>query len=176
MAKLPALALALSLDSFLVCTALGTLDIGRAAKRNLILLFAMCDGIASLMGGVLSARFAGVGLQWLCKFQAVALCLYLLVVVFFANYARIVSINRRTAAIFYALPLLLCVDNLVTGLSLSQSSVPFSIFPLIVALANALMAFLGLRVGLLASRHLPASIATLAGVGLMGFVAAMPLR
>src|SRR5215467_12516945 len=73
MAKLLALALALGFDSFLVCTALGTLDIGRTARRNLILLFALCDGIASLMGGIFSARFVGVANLWMGQLQVVAL-------------------------------------------------------------------------------------------------------
>ena len=44
MAKLLFLAFALSLDTFLVSIALGTTGLGRTAKRNLVLLFAFCEG------------------------------------------------------------------------------------------------------------------------------------
>ena len=55
MAKLLFLAFVLSLDTLLVSIALGTTGLGRATKRNLVLLFAFCDGAASLAGGVLAA-------------------------------------------------------------------------------------------------------------------------
>ena len=74
MAKLLFLAFALSLDTFIVSIAIGTTGLGRAAKRNLVLLFAFCDGAASLAGGVLAVRwlkdvgvlFASVEVSVLC--------------------------------------------------------------------------------------------------------------
>jgi putative Mn2+ efflux pump MntP len=176
MAKLLALALALSFDSFLASIALGTLGLGRSARRNLVLLFALCDGFASLAGCMLSVRFLRNDSLWFGKFQAFALCSYLLLTIAFARYARIIRLNHRSANLFYAIPFLLCLDNLTTGLSLSLHEIPLSVFTAIVGLASALMAWLGLQVGSVARRHLPIRAVTLAGVGLLCFVTGLALR
>jgi putative Mn2+ efflux pump MntP len=176
MAKLLALALALGFDSLLGSVALGTLGLGRSARRNLVLLFALCDGFASLAGCVLSVRFLGNDSLWLGKLQAFAMCLYLLLIIVFAQYARVIRLNHGSANLFYALPFLLCLDNLAAGLSLSLPGVPPAVFAAIVGLASALMASLGLQVGSVACRDLPIRAATLAGVGLLCFVAALSLR
>jgi putative Mn2+ efflux pump MntP len=176
MAKLFALALALSFDSFLASVALGTLGLGRLTKRNLVLLFALCDGFASLAGCMLAMRFLRDDGLWFGKFQALALCSYLLLIITFARYPRIIRLNHRSANLFYALPFLLCLDNLAMGLSLSVPGVPLSVFAAIVGLTSALMAWLGLQVGSLTRRLLPIRAVTLAGVGLLCFAAALALR
>ena len=177
MGKLLVLALVLSLDSFLTSISLGTLGLGRSATRNLVFLFGLCDGIASLAGCLLSVRVLGNNNgQWFGMFQAFALCLYLLLIIAFAQYARIIRLNHRNANFFYALPLLLCLDNLTTGSSLSLHGFPLSLFAVIMGLASALMACLGLQVGSVARRCLPIRAVTLAGVSLLCFVAALALR
>jgi putative Mn2+ efflux pump MntP len=176
MAKLVALTLALSFDSFLVSIALGTLGPGRWARRNLVLLFASCDGFASLAGCMFSVRFLGNDSLRFEKFQVFALCSYLLLIIAFARYPRSIRLNPRSANLFYALPFLLCLDNLTTALSLGLPGIPLPVYAVIVGLASALAAWLGLQVGSVARRHLPIRALPLAGVGLLCFVAALALR
>ena len=61
MTRLLALSFVLSFDSFFVSIALGTLGPGRSSRRNLVLLFALCDGFASLAGCMLSMHFVSHG-------------------------------------------------------------------------------------------------------------------
>ena len=175
MAKLLAFALALSFDSFLVSIALGTLELGRSTRRNLVLLFALCDGLASLAGVILSERFAGTERLCFGKFQPFVLSLYLLVIFAIARYAPILRLNHRSTFILYVLPFLLSLDNFVAGTSLNLPAVPLPLFTLIVGLASALAAGFGLRFGLLARRHLPIRTLQFARAGLLFFVAALRL-
>ena len=81
MAKLLFLAFALSLDTFIVSIAIGTTGLGRAAKRNLVLLFAFCDGAASLAGGVLAVRWLkDVGVLF-ASVEASVLCLNAILII-----------------------------------------------------------------------------------------------
>lgn len=176
MAKLLALAFALNLDTFLGSVALGTLGLGQSAKRNLILLFSFCDGVASLAGSLLAVRFLRDDHFWFARFQASALCLYALLIVAFGWYARTTRQRHRNANLFYALPFLLCLDNLATGLSLSLPGMPASVFAVIVGIASLLMALAGLKAGSMVRRHSPIRLVTLAGAALLCLVAVMSLR
>jgi len=176
MAKLLALALALSLDGFLVSMALGTLGLARSARRNLVLLFAFCDGVASLVGSLLAVRFLRDDNLWFGRLEASTLCLYALLIIAFGWYARSTRHGCGNTDLFYVLPFLLCLDNLATGLSLSPPGVPTSVFAVIVAFASALMAFVGLQMGSMVRRHLPIRTVPLAAVALLCLVVAMSFR
>jgi manganese efflux pump family protein len=173
MAKLLALALVLSFDSFLVSIALGTLGLGRPTKRNLVLLFAFCDSTASLSGGLLCSRFAGTESLWFGKLEGVVLCSYLLIMIPFVRYARSFTSNRRTASFLYALPFFLSLDNLAAGMSSSLPTVSLPVFAATVGLVSALAACIGLQLGSLARRRLPIRAVDFASVALLFFVATL---
>jgi len=175
MVKLLAFALALSFDSFVVSIALGMLELARSTRRNLVVLFALCDGLASLAGFILSERFVGTERLWFGKFQPFVLCLCLLVIFAMARYAPIVRLNHRSTNILYVLPFLLSLDNFVAGISLNQPAVALPVFPLILGLASAPAAWFGLQFGLLARRHLPIRALQFARANLLFFVAALKL-
>ena len=176
MVKLLALASALSLDSLLVSVVLGTQDLARSARRNLVLLFAFCDGVASLVGSLLAVRFLRDHNLWFGRLQACTLCLYALLIIAFVWYARSTRQSCWNTNLFYVLPFLLCLDNLATGMSLSLPGVPTSVFAVIVGFASALMAFVGLQMGSMVHRHLQIRAVPLAVVGLLCLVAALSFR
>ena len=176
MAKLLFLAFALSLDTFLVSIALGTTGLGRAAKRNLVLLFAFCDGAASLAGGVLAAPWLrDLGVLF-ARVEASVLYLYAILIIALGWYVRAAAKPPRNANWLYALPFVLCLDNFMSGLSFNATSVPLLVLAAIVGVSSALMSLVGLQIGSMVRTHLPIRVVTLAGAGLLGLVAAMALR
>lgn len=176
MAKLLFLAFALSLDTFLASIALGTTGLGRAAKRNLVLLFAFCDGAASLTGGVLAAPWLkDVGVLF-ARVEASVLYLYAILIIALGWYARAAAKPPRDANWLYALPLVLCLDNFGTGLSFNATNVPLLLLAAIVGVSSALMSLVGLQIGSMVRTHLPIGVVTFAGVGLLCLVAALALR
>jgi manganese efflux pump family protein len=175
MAKLLFLAFALSLDTFIVSIAIGTTGLGRAAKRNLVLLFAFCDGAASLAGGVLAVRWLkDVGVLF-ARVEASVLCLNAILIIALGWRARAAAKPPRDANWLYALPFVLCLDNFVSGLSLNVTSVPLLVLAAIVGVTSALMSLVGLQIGSMVRTHLPIRVVTLAGAGLLCLVAAMAL-
>jgi manganese efflux pump family protein len=176
MAKLLFLAFALSLDTFIVSIALGTMGLGRAAKRNLVLLFAFCDGAASLAGRLLAAGWLkDVGVLF-ARVEASVLCLYAILIVALGWYARAAAKPPRDANWLYALPFVLCLDNFMSGLSFNATSVPLLVLAAIVGVTSALMSLVGLQIGSMVGTHLPIRVLTCAGAGLLCLVAAMALR
>jgi manganese efflux pump family protein len=176
MTRLLFFAFALSLDTFIVSIALGTMGLGRAAKRNLVLLFAFCDGAASLVASVLAARWLkDVGVLS-ARVEASALCLYAILIIALGWYAPAAAKPPRDANWLYALPFVLCLDNFMSGLSLNTTSVTLLVLAAIVGVSSALMSLVGLQIGSMVRTHLPIRVVTLAGAGLLCLVAAMALR
>lgn len=174
-AKLLAFTLALSFDTFLVSVALGMILLSQSRRRNLILLFAMCDGFGSLAGFFLSANFVGTATLWFGKFQPFVLCLYLLLIIGFSWYLRTMGSSLRSTTVFYLLPLLLSFDNLTAGVSLNLASMPPAVFAMIAGFASALAAWFGLQLGSATRRHLPIRTLQFSGFGLLFLVAALQL-
>jgi putative Mn2+ efflux pump MntP len=175
MAKLLFLAFALSLDSFIVSIAFGTMGLGRAAKRNLVLLFAFCDGAASLAGGALAAPWLKDAGVLFARIEASALCLYAILIIALGWYARAAK-PPRGANWLYALPFILGLDNFMSGLSFTATSAPFLALAAIVGVSSALLSLVGLQMGSMVRTHLPIRVVTFAGAGLLCLVAAMALR
>ena len=176
MAKLLFLAFALSLDTFLVSLALGTTGLGRAAKRNLVLLFAFCDGAASLAGGVLAAPWLKDAGVLFARVEASVLYLYAILIIALGWYARAAAKPPRDANWLYALPFVLCLDNFMRGLSFNATSPPLLVLAAIVGVSSALMSLVGLQIGSTVRAHLPIRVVTFAGAGLLCLVAATALR
>jgi putative Mn2+ efflux pump MntP len=176
MAKLLFLAFALSLDTFIVSIALGTMGLGRAAKRNLVLLFALCDGAASLAGGAFAAPWLkDVGVLF-ARVEASVLCLYAILIIALGWFARVAAKPPRDANWLYALPFVLGLDNFMSGLSFNATSVPFLALAAIVGVSSALLSLVGLQMGFMVRTLLPIRVVTFAGAGLLCLVAALALR
>ena len=174
MTKLVMLALVLSFDTLLASISLGTLGLERSMKRNLVFLFALCDGVASLAGSVLSTRVLGGGSFWPAALQGITVSFYLLLIVAFAVYEPAIRRNHRGFALFYALPVVLCLDNLTSGLSQSLTGIDLSVAAVTVGVVSGLMACAGLLIGSEVRRLLPVRAAIIAGVAC--FVATVALR
>lgn len=175
MLKALMLACVLSMDTLIVSITLGTLGLSRPVKRNLVLLFSFCDGVASL-----AAWF--VGAFWLRDFDAVfgrlevaALCLYAALVIALGWSARGTGLWQRSARLFYGLPFLLSLDNLATGFSFDKRNIPLSLFVVTVGLASGSMSILGLRIGSVVRKYSSIPIARLAAAGPLRILATMSL-
>jgi putative Mn2+ efflux pump MntP len=176
MAKVLMLACVLSVDTLIVSIALGTLGLGRSAKRNLVLLFSLCDSVASVAGwfvGEFWLRDAGALFG---RLEGAALGLYAALVIALGWSTRATLQGQRSAKLFYALPLLLSLDNFATGFSLDVRNIALSLLVVTVGLASGLMSILGLQIGSVVRRHSTIRTVSLASAGLMCILAAMSMR
>jgi manganese efflux pump family protein len=170
MANAVTFALFLSLDTFLVSLALGTLNIGRSNERRLAALFSLCDGFASLIGHVAGGVFLSeMGLFG--KLGSWVLCGYAGLVFFLGWRVRGTTRLQRGVGLFYALPFMLSLDNLVAGVSLRGLDVSFGLSILLVGSVSGLMSLLGLRLGSYAGHHSPVPRLALATAGLVTMAA-----
>jgi len=159
-------ALLLSLDTFLVSMALGTLRLGRSRERRLAALFSLCDGLASVVGYLI----AGVLLSeadWFGKLGVWSLCFYAGLIVFLGCSARGAMRFQNGAKFLYILPVILSLDNLVAGISLGGPGVSLGLSFFGVAAASGLMSFVGLRGGSYIGAHSRVPRVALASLGLV---------
>ena len=128
----------LSLDGFAICLALGPL--GPDTTRTLPLMFAICDGLASLIGPALAVP--GVT-TWAHELVPLTVASYGVLVLALAAHARPAT---RVGGLVYFLPVLLSVDNLVATPAIG-TGVSAILASLTVGTVSGVAAFAGLRVG-----------------------------
>ncbi len=122
-------AFGLSLDSFVVCLALGPLTTSRICRYRLAGLFGTCDAMATL----LSAAFGITLPDWVKSLSPALVASYGLCVLLLS---RVSAWNPRA---IYLLPIALALDNLVAGLPLHAVAV--------VGVVSGLTALIGLTIG-----------------------------
>jgi hypothetical protein len=118
----------LGFDSLLAGLAIGPLLSSRRERAVFVLLLGVCDGMATLLG---------TAVPHIVPSPPIA-ALYLLMV------ALIIQGARHNEKWFYAMPILLSLDNLVTGSAASSA--------MMLALSSAAMAGCGMALGGLAWR------------------------
>ena len=107
--------LVLGLDSFLVSVPLGAMDLSRSRRRRLALSFAVCDGLATGVGGFLP--LAGIRTfhaepSWIVPALVAGYGLYVLLL----GWRTSAAVSRgRSGMLAFALPLLLSLDNIVSS-------------------------------------------------------------
>jgi putative Mn2+ efflux pump MntP len=167
MISLP-LALLLSLDSFVVCIALGTFVSGRATRRRLVLAFGGCDALATLAGAA-HGPLATIG--WMGNAGPALLGVYGIAVLLAGWWGRAVAGDRR---VLFALPVLLSLDNLVVGAG-STAGIATALWSAMAGLASGTMALAGLMLGEALTRRLRIPAWTLAGTSLLAAAAVLVL-
>ena len=171
------LAFVLSLDSFLVSVALGTLDLGRSGERKLAALFAFCDSLAVLIGCLMGGSLLGEIARPFGKVGDQALWFYAAVIVVAGWGSQKPELWQRTVKLAYILPFLLSLDNLAAGLYLGKPGQPALAFSIAASgLVSGLMSMLGLRLGSLLGRGLRIPRRGLATAGLLASAVATWLR
>jgi len=134
-------ALVLGFDGFIACTALGV-TLPKRARVLLAVAFGVCDSVASALGVMLPARIRDLSAFDACSLLGCCVAFYA------AGLALVASAPRHRplrARFWFALPLLMSLDNLVLGAGASLHGLALS--SLIVALVASGLALCGLKVG-----------------------------
>ena len=159
----------LSVDSLIGSMISATLGMSRSAARTMIILFAVCDGVATAAGHFLAPFWVSAGV--LERVQAVVLLLYAALVIRLLVYMKGAAPSKLSNKLLYVLPIVFSLDNLASGLGMAGKGE--SIWPWVAMMGatSGLMSLLGFRIGSairdrLSSRGLAAMC-----VGLLGFVA-----
>lgn len=122
------IAFSLSFDSFLAGIVLGSIILCWRGRGWCVVLFGVCDGLATLLGAAVPHQLPGPPTA----------ALYLLGVVL------IIQAARRSRAWLYAMPFLLSLDNFAAGGTAADAPA--------LALSSAAMAAVGLALGGLGRR------------------------
>lgn len=169
------LGLLLGVDSLVVGLALGALQPSRSRHRCLALSFALCDGLASLLGGTSQAAQWRAYLEW-CGWLGPAAVVGYGVLVLSLAWCGSRLAEARGSGLVLLLPLGLSVDNLVAGIGAKTAFVAATLTALAFATASGGLAYLGLVLGAgVAERTRPRSD-WLAGSGLLVVAAALALK
>lgn len=137
--------LALGIDSFIACAAVGAL-LSRRSWLPFALLFGICDSGAFLLGTALHWEMSELAATIVGSVALVALGLYLVVVAFASQKVA----NTRWV---WALPFALTLDNISFGLIDNSSSVASSAGLQLVS--SSLMALIGVVVSVALVRSIP---------------------
>ncbi len=168
------LAFTLSLDSFRVSLGLGATRPRPARQLQIALAFALCDGLAPLVGLMLGRSFAGYVGGWAEYLGPLVLCAYGLYTVYVAR--RCAEGEAEAGGwVVFGLPLSLSLDNLVAGASLGLEGFPALLSVAVIGLTSGLMSFAGLRLGGAAVNFLKLRSELLGGLALIFIAVALAI-
>jgi putative Mn2+ efflux pump MntP len=176
MGMLLLLGFTLSLDSFRVSLTLGAMKLTRARQAQIALAFAVCDGLAPLVGLLLGqslVRYVGAWVEYLGPLM---LGLYGCYVLYVARRYRDTEATEQDHWLVFGIPLSLSLDNLVAGASLGLIGFPLLLSVVVIGAISGLMSLAGLRVGSAAVEYLPIRAELLGGVALICIALALALE
>ena len=164
------LGFALSLDSFRVSISLGTLSLSSMRQSQIALAFGLCDGFAPLVGLALGRSLVEALGPWTRYIGPFVIGGYGLYVVYLARRTRDEVQVMDDPWMLFGLPLVLSLDNLVTGIGLGVLGFPMFLAALTIGAISGLMTLAGLKLGDAIGRYLPVRSDLLGGLALV-FVA-----
>jgi hypothetical protein len=160
------LLLFLSLDSLVASFALGLLGSPSQYKRQICLLFGLCDGLATLIGtnlGFAPVLTTGSSHPWIVP---AVTCIWILIV------ASVIVplLGRKPNSIFVVslVPFMLAIDNLLAGGIPSGSSLPLAMAPMAATLLSTAFAWAGYGMAALLERRIWRALAV--GLGVSGLL------
>jgi putative Mn2+ efflux pump MntP len=138
--------LLLGIDSLVVSVAIAPLFTSRSTRVALALLFGVCDGAATLIGGALGFRFSGPLAGDVASAVLAAYGLYLLIVVWW---------GWRTLARWpvWLMPVLFSLDNLAYGIKARNAGYDLGQEAVLFAVSSALMSLIGFTLGAILARR-----------------------
>lgn len=157
------LLLFLSLDSLVASFALGLLGSPAHDKRQICLLFGLCDGLATLIGanlGFASALTTASNHPWIVP---AVTCIWILIVTFVI--VRVLGRKPNSIFVISLLPFMLAIDNLVAGGVASGSPLPTALAPVAATVLSTAFAWAGYAIAALLERRLWRALAVGLGVG-----------
>jgi hypothetical protein len=146
-----------SIDSFLASAGIGLLGCSETSRLRLIIAFVACDMSATLAGASFHSGLAQIDRGGFTSLLAPVL---LAVVA-----AAVLAYSRKFHAVFLWVPVLLSLDNFLTGLLDGSAHVVQS--PLIAGLASGLLAWSGFGVARLAGPLFSRRTGVVASVSMM---------
>lgn len=176
MGMLLLLGFTLSLDSFRVSLSLGAMKLTRARRAQIALAFALCDGLAPLVGLLLGqslVRYVGAWVEYLAP---LVLGLYGCYVIYVARRCGEGESAEQDHWLVFGIPLSLSLDNLVAGASLGLIGFPVALSAVVIGAMSGLMSLAGLSLGSAAVRYLPVRAEMLGGVALICIALALALE
>jgi putative Mn2+ efflux pump MntP len=146
--------LLLGLDSLAIGTSLGGLMPEPGRRIRLALAFALCDGLASLLGSTARIESLRSGLEWCGWLGPVGLSGYGLYVLFLARRCQEMTSPSTSIGGAFCLPVCLSLDNLVAGTPTGiAGGAPAMVAALIFGLISGAMALCGLMCGATLGAH-----------------------
>lgn len=176
MGTLLLLGFALSLDSFRVSLGLGTLKLRPLRQAQIVIAFALCDGLAPLVGLLIGLSFVKHIGAWTEPLGPLMLFAYGVYVIYSARrYAEKEAADEGPWLVF-GLPLSLSLDNLIAGASLGMIGFPLLISVVVIGAISGLMSFAGLRLGNVAANYLRIKTDLIGGIALICIAVALAIE
>lgn len=166
MISLLVLGLVLSLDNFRLAIALGAFKLTWRRALRMAVVFGFWDGLSPLVG-LLIGRYFGQAIGPVAEtLGPIVLGVYgLYLVVKSMQSEEPAELDERMA--LFGIPLTLSLDNLLTGTGLGLLGFSPVFSAAVFGAITALMTFVGLQLGGVASRFIPIRSDLLSGVGLL---------
>jgi putative Mn2+ efflux pump MntP len=140
--------LLLGLDSLTVGTGLGAAIPDRSRRCRLALSFALCDGLASLIGSIIGLDRLRSSLEWGEWLGPAAVACYGLYVLWLTWRCRDLATNPGAGRwLVFGLPICLSLDNLVAGMGTNASGVWAVLVALVFGVLSGGLALLGMGIG-----------------------------
>jgi manganese efflux pump family protein len=156
------LGLALGLDSFRASLAMGSSGLGAARMVRVALAFALCDGVAPLVGLALNRATVVYVASWSELIAPVLL-------IGFGAYVLMKRLEDEQGELdggwaILGVPLFLSLDNLVAGVGLGTLGPPVVLAATVIGALSGAMSLAGLALGRLSWLSLPAGVERLSGL------------
>lgn len=167
MATLLLLAFTLSLDSFRVSLGLGATRLRPVRRAQIVVAFALCDGLAPLVGLLIGQSFVTYVGAWTEALGPLVLLAYGVYVIHVARRCEEKDARDDDRWIVLGLPLSMSLDNLIAGASLGMIGFPPVLSAVVIGAMSGLMSLAGLWLGGVAVNFLRIKTELLGGVALV---------
>jgi putative Mn2+ efflux pump MntP len=176
MTTLLLLGFVLSLDSFRVSLSLGTLKLRPLRQVQIVIAFALCDGLAPLVGLLIGQSFVKHIGAWVEPLGPLMLFVYGVYVIYSARRCAEKETEDGGPWLVLGLPLSLSLDNLIAGASLGLIGFPLLISVAVIGSISGLMSLAGLRLGNVAANYLRIKTDLIGGIALICIAVALAIE
>lgn len=175
MGTLLLLGFVLSLDSFRVSLGLGTLRLRPLRQAQIVIAFALCDGLAPLVGLLIGQSFVKHIGAWVEPLGPLMLFVYGVYVIYSARRCTEKQEADEGRWLVLGLPLSLSLDNLIAGASLGMIGFPLLISVVVIGAISGLMSLAGLLLGHVAASYFRLKTDLIGGIALICIALALAI-
>ena len=167
MGTLLLLGFTLSLDSFRVSLGLGATKLRPIRQAQVAIAFALCDGIAPLVGLLFGQSLVQYTSAWVGHLGPIMLCAYGAYVIYMARRYAGKEAREEGPWMVLGLPLSMSLDNLIAGASLGMLGFPLLLSVVVIGAMSGLMSLAGLWLGSQTVKYLKIETELVGGVALI---------